>query len=505
MRRLIPILLVHVAANLIGIVDGGVYAWIVLSPVLGPEDRGICLLWAAGTTIASYVIVPPLCVWLLAPVVRALEARSHGVAVPPPLLERAARRALNAPSSMSRIAMILWLGAAGTLLPVGSLLRSEAAYALTIHIAMATVLTGGVAATFTFYSIEWYFRRAVLPVLLPEGRVSHVPGVRPVPIRFKMTMLLVTTCFLPVSVLTVTATLDMASTSGALFLGASFVLLGGLEVACICATVTIPVSRLADEARRVGAGDLAASADVVSGDEIGRLSESFNEMVHGLRRARFVQDTFGRYVSRQVLDEILNGKVSLGGELRTATVLFSDIRGFTALSERLPPAEVVRFLNRYLDLMVDVLVEHGGTIDKFIGDAIMASFGVPLSREDDALRAVRCAVAMLSRLEAWNVDRAAAGEPSVEIGIGLHTGEVLAGNIGSAKKMEYTVIGDTVNTSSRIEQLNKTLGTRLLVSAGTYDLVKDAVVARVLPPVEVKGKSLPVTVYEVTGLRPVES
>jgi adenylate cyclase len=147
------------------------------------------------------------------------------------------------------------------------------------------------------------------------------------------------------------------------------------------------------------------------------------------------------------------------------------------------------------------VVEEGGTVDKFIGDAVMASFGVPVAQSDAALRAVRAGLGMLERLAAWNVERARAGEPPIEIGIGVHSGDVVAGNIGSTKKMEYTVIGDTVNTSSRIEQLNKRLGTRLLVSAQTHTQVADAVEARALEPVMVAGKSRPVLVYEVTGLR----
>jgi adenylate cyclase len=169
----------------------------------------------------------------------------------------------------------------------------------------------------------------------------------------------------------------------------------------------------------------------------------------------------------------------------------------------MPPAEVVAFLNSYLDAMVEVVVAEGGTVDKFIGDAVMATFGVPVARGDDALRAVRAAVGMLTRLEQWNVERAARGQARLEIGIGLHTGEVLAGNIGSTRKMEYTVIGDTVNTASRIEGLNKAFHTHLLISAETYAQVRAAVTARPLEPVEVKGKREKLLVYEVSGLIPL--
>jgi adenylate cyclase len=257
---------------------------------------------------------------------------------------------------------------------------------------------------------------------------------------------------------------------------------------------------------RVRHDDLSARAHVVSADAIGRLGDGFNAMVEGLRRARFVEETFGRYVTPQVRDEILAGKIPLGGERRRATVLFCDVRGFTALSEKLPPEEVVAVLNAYLNLMVDALVEEGATIDKFLGDGILAVFGVPLAQEDGARRAVRAALAMLARLDVWNAERKSAGATPLAIGIGVHSGEVVAGNIGSARKMEYTIIGDAVNTASRIEGLNRQLGTRLLVSSEVHAEVASHVDARALDPVEVRGKAKPLALYEIlTPLPGLES
>ncbi|MFN7134300.1 MAG: adenylate/guanylate cyclase domain-containing protein, partial [Myxococcales bacterium] len=316
----------------------------------------------------------------------------------------------------------------------------------------------------------------------------------------KLLILIGNTCLVPVLVLGSSAATGFLRPSAVLYAVVSFTLVGLLQGWSIVRSIDEPVRALARQMARVTAGDLSARAEVVSADEVGRLSAGFNAMVDGLRRAAFVRDTFGRYVDPAVVEQILAGNVALGGEVRTATVLFSDIRGFTALAEQRSAPEVVKLLNRYLDAMVEVLVAEGATIDKFIGDAVVATFGVPVSREDDARRAVRAALAMLERLEALNATRPA-GEPALEIGIGLHTGEVVAGNIGSARKMEYTVIGDTVNTAARIEQLTKHFGAALLISDETRAAAGELPGLRALPPVEVKGKRLPLQVFEVVRRR----
>jgi adenylate cyclase len=483
--------------NLVASLQGIGYGLLIIG-VPGTGVDGVhVFVWAAGALVGSYAVAMPIVRALIRPIERALA----GETLPPEALARAQRRALNLPVLIARFSTILWTICALSFIPYNLWARPDLDLFPTLHVVIVTILIGAVSGIFIYYIEEWYCRARVLPRLFPDGRLGHVAGVIPVPIAFKMLVLLVVSGLLPILALTVTALAGTLTPAAIAYVGGSFFFAGVLQALFIGMSINRPVQALAREMEKIAKNDLTARAEVVSTDYIGQLGEGFNVMVAGLRRAAFVKDTFGRYVTRQVLDEILNGKVALGGELRQATVLFSDIRGFTALSERLPAAEVVTFLNRYLDIMVDVIVEHDGTIDKFIGDAVMASFGVPVSREDDALRAVHAALTMIERLKAWNVERERAGEPPIEIGIGLHTGEVVAGNIGSAKKMEYTVIGDTVNTSSRIEQLNKTFGTRLLVSAATFALVRDRVEARALPPVEVHGKRQPITVYEVTALR----
>lgn len=240
----------------------------------------------------------------------------------------------------------------------------------------------------------------------------------------------------------------------------------------------------------------------MSADEVGHLMAAVNSMLGGLEERDFIKDAFSRYVTRQVTDVVLQGGLELGGELLTATILMADIRGFTTLSEKMPPRQVVRMLNRYFTEMVEECMEHGGMIDKFIGDAIMVVFGAPVRQapEQSALSAARAALGMQRRLERLNEAFAADGLPTLHIGIGIHTGEAIAGNIGAPQRLDYTLIGDVVNTVARIEGACKDVGQDLLLSEATRLLLGERV--RVGEPliVHLKGKALPSSVYPLFSL-----
>ena len=210
--------------------------------------------------------------------------------------------------------------------------------------------------------------------------------------------------------------------------------------------------------------------------------------------------TFGKYMTESVVEHLLANEVELGGDDLRVTVLFSDIRGFTAMSEKLDAQQVVKLLNEYFSRMVDVIMEHGGVVDKYIGDALMVIFGAPVSTEHDSLNAVKAAVQMRSELAKLNAELMARGEAPIRTGIGLHTGDVVAGNIGSDRRMEYTVIGDAVNLASRLEGETKNLGSDLVISESTYDEVKEHVEARLLDTVQVKGRDQPVRVFAVDSI-----
>ena len=265
--------------------------------------------------------------------------------------------------------------------------------------------------------------------------------------------------------------------------------------------VTSPLRVLTRSVAQVAAGDLSQTLPVRSRDEVGQLTQTFNEMLDGLRQRDFIRDTFGRYVSPEVVRTLIESPagLNLGGEKRDVTILMSDLRGYTHLSEQYDPAVTVQMLNSYLARMTNIIIEHGGTINEFIGDAIFAIFGAPLAYADHAERAAACALAMQLAMTEVNQANAAQGWPALEMGIGVNSGEAVVGNIGSEKRAKFGVLGHTVNLTARVE--GNTIGGQILLSPFTYERLRQ--IADVRPPlsVQVKGISEPLLLYELRGLR----
>lgn len=223
-------------------------------------------------------------------------------------------------------------------------------------------------------------------------------------------------------------------------------------------------------------------------------------MIEDITNEKRVKSTLARYMDPQLADQMLaegSGDDIMGGKDTTATVLFSDIRGFTTFTEALGAQGTVKLLNEYFELMVECISEQGGMLDKFIGDAIMAAFGIPMSHGDDEDRAMRASINMLKRLNEWNVTREAAGDMPVHMGIGLNTDNIVAGNIGSSKRMDYTMIGDGVNLAARLESACKQYHAKLLISEYTASKLNGIYRLREIDRVQVKGKTKPVNVLEV--------
>jgi adenylate cyclase len=219
------------------------------------------------------------------------------------------------------------------------------------------------------------------------------------------------------------------------------------------------------------------------------------------RRRRQLKSAFVCYVSSSVVNEIIKNpnKLKLGGDKRELTVLFSDIRGFTTLTEKLQSEELVSLLNEYLTLMTDVVFKYEGTLDKYIGDALMAFYGAPQEQPDHAQRACHTALEMFAALKALNRKWAQEGKRTIDIGIGINTGPMMVGNMGSKQRFDYTVIGDAVNLGSRLEGINKTYDSHILISESTYAKIKNAFTCLELDSVRVKGKMQPVKIYQLIG------
>jgi adenylate cyclase len=257
---------------------------------------------------------------------------------------------------------------------------------------------------------------------------------------------------------------------------------------------------------RVETGDLETTAGITRDDEIGHLAAAFNRMVAGLRREAMVRDLFGQYVSPEVARLAIEQEGHLQGQVIRCTVLFADIRRFTALAEVLPPTRLIGTLNRYFERMLAAVEEEGGIVNKFGGDSLLAIFGSPLNpSEDHATRAVRAAQRMRIALEAFNREQRAAEMPELIVGCGVATGEVVAGNVGSTRKLEYTVIGDPVNLAARLQELSPELGASILVSDETAKAASDVGVLRSLGEIAVRGRAERVEVFAVDEARIDES
>jgi adenylate cyclase len=223
-------------------------------------------------------------------------------------------------------------------------------------------------------------------------------------------------------------------------------------------------------------------------------------MMEDITYEKRLRNTMSRYMSKTVVDQLMeSGEAVLGGTGRDVSVLFSDIRGFTSISERLGAKETVALLNEYFTDMVDIVFAHNGVLDKYIGDMIMAVFGSVMQSKDDAANAVMVGNRMMTGLHQLNLRRAARGGEPIRIGVGISTGNVVAGNIGSLKRMEYTVIGDRVNLAERLESANKFYGTSVLMCEATYAATRGHEAAREIDLIRVRGREMPVAIYEALG------
>jgi len=276
------------------------------------------------------------------------------------------------------------------------------------------------------------------------------------------------------------------------------VLVTGLGVA---RRLTRPIMLLADACRALAKGDLSREVPVISSDETGVLMVTFNRTLHGLRERDRAKDAFGRYMSPELYEAIQTGELTLGGEQREITLLLSDIRSYTTISEGMDPHDLVSLLNRYFETQVAAIQRYGGTVDKFMGDAILAKFGAPVWYPDHARRAVLAMVEMREALEGFNRELQQQGLSPIRIGIGANTGPVVVGNIGSTARMEYTIIGDTVNATQRIEDLCKELRWDLLIGETTYELAKDIIDVGEPHRTTLRGRQQESLVYPLIGIK----
>ncbi len=500
-------LLGNLTANLVAVsAVSALEMWLNL-----PSRRALGELYVSAAfyyDIFAFVCGVSVMLWWERPMRRWLRDHWAGRETTPRALLAARQRLLNEPYLAVALNLFLWCTSSAIF---GSLVAANPA---TRHMAVGEVLggliTGLITVTAAFFVLERILQYRWAPVLFPAGGLTATPGALRIKIGTRITALILAASLLPFAGMIFGLRSTMQAVNDGLMapapaldnlqmtmLGLCALFMANAAVLAFLVTVNLTRS-LQDMVRvlhRVQEGDFSRRVRVSSNDEIGYTGDAVNLMTAGLAERDFIKETFGKYVSSQVRDEILAGRIPLDGETKEVTVLFADLRNFTPLVEATPPKEVVKIINGYFEQMSAAIKEHGGLVLQFIGDEIEAVFGAPLPLEDHPQLAVEAALAMRARLVQVNESLRHTGFAPLEHGIGIHTGSVVAANIGSPERLSYALVGDTVNLASRLQGLNKTFGSDIIVSAITAARLDDKITLEKLPATEVKGKSGPVEIF----------
>jgi len=265
-------------------------------------------------------------------------------------------------------------------------------------------------------------------------------------------------------------------------------------------SISEPLKDLEKGMERAGSGDVYSAVSVLSNDDIGTVQEGFNRMIEERRELDSIKDTFGRYLTAEVVEEILKsrGGIDLEGNLRDMTILVADIRGFTSLTESLEPHQVLAIVNRFLETMTDIIMKHSGTIDEFTGDGILVFFGAPKFMEDHCIRAVACALEMQAAMGSLNASNRDLGLPPIQAGIGINSGLLIVGNIGSEKRKKYGAVGSPINIAFRIQA--EALGGETIVSSEIVDRLRGKIAVMHKRESLLKGLDKPLDLFCVASL-----
>ncbi|MCG3195812.1 MAG: HAMP domain-containing protein [Candidatus Omnitrophica bacterium] len=454
------------------------------------------LIYPAATLLWLWVV------WSMKDSVRGALA---GESAPREKLLQAQRRAINLPWWATVIAGTAWLSCIPVFM-VAVLSASEPKNPIVYaHLPISVGIGASIAVGHGFFAVELLSQQLLFPILFRGTRPSEVGGARPVTLRTRGIFWAISAGVAPiVSLVLLILAPPPEGVHGqwfALSVGAVAVVFGLLTAWMFGRLLVGPVLLLRRAARRVAAGNLDKTIELIRADEFGSLVDDFNRMISELREKRRLRETFGCHVGREAARQILARDPGLGGAEQELTVLFVDVRDFTARSERSTPQQIVEVLNRFFHETVEVVEEaHGGMINKFLGDGFIALFGAGDPSPDHALHAVLSGCEILERVKVLNQRLSEEGIHPLSIGIGIHTGRAVVGSIGSPRRMEYTAIGDTVNVSARVEGLTKSAGTPLLLTEATRERLPRDFPLREIGPREIRGKSEPVRLYTQDGV-----
>jgi len=423
-------------------------------------------------------------------------------------LDLARRRVVNVPFYAAGMNLLAWI-IPGLAFPfLLDIHQYHAPWSFAVYVTYA-FSNGCMVTLLVFVLLEYACRKTAIPIIFPNGGLREQRGTIVLGIRNRLMILYVAICFIPMSQVALMinsrsgiAYTDQAACKALSDLGTFalilFVFCGGYGlwlVALLARNLVEPTQEIVAVTQKVQEGDYNSRVRVVSNDEIGFVGDRVNEMTLGLGEREQIKEVFNLITSPEIGREILSMRPFHGGEIRIVTVLFSDLRGFTGLAERCSPETVLKALNSYFSEMTAAIVKFNGVVLQYVGDEMEAVFGAPLDSPFHADRAVEAALEMRVRLQELNERRESEGAEPLRHGIGIHTGPALAGIVGSRHKISYSLVGDTVNIASRIQDLTKELGQDIIMSGETFRTL--TLPHEVLPPVEVtvKGKKKTLDIY----------
>ncbi|MBL7203802.1 MAG: adenylate/guanylate cyclase domain-containing protein [Desulfobacteraceae bacterium] len=376
------------------------------------------------------------------------------------------------------------------------------------------VIGGFSTSLFIYFATESIWRKQI-PLFFPEGDLSEVKGAFKLSVKARLLVVFLMISLIPLTLLGVSAYCKALALQTAgpalggqiisglliqiLFITAIGVVLSVTLSLVVSKSVSAPLEEMETAMKEVAKGNLDVRIRVVTNDEIGAVGEGFGRMIKGLKESEAIKESFGKYISQEIRDEILSGSIPLDGEMTRATMLFSDLRDFTPFVESTHPKQVVSIMNQYFSEMAEAIKRNNGLILQYVGDEIEAVFGAPVPYDDHPDMAASAALDMKRRLVHLNERLKAQGVAPFRHGIGIHTGAVLAGIIGSKERSSYALVGDTVNLASRIQGLTKEFACDIILSQTTHDLMAGAYQMEQLRAVKVKGKSEETMVYKLLG------
>ncbi len=453
----------------------------------------------------SFIIVMALTIMYEKPIRNYLNYKSAGDDVAAErLLPLARRRLLNEPYYLLLLDFIVWILSAIIYTAILSMVDAPSSTLQRVFI--INLITGVITTIIAFFVLEHILQLRLAPYFFPNGGLYATPKTYRIRISTRIGALVFACNIIPFSAMLASVwTIGEQSQDAAEKLSAlksaiitnSFVFIAvGIWVGILVAAfLTRSILEISKTLREVKNGNFNQKVRVTTNDEIGYTGDVINEMTEGLKERDFIKETFGKYVSAEIRDEILSGAIPLDGESKEVTIMFADLRNFTSMVESTPPKEVVRIINGYFKEMEDAINENHGLVLQYIGDEIEAVFGAPIYRADHAHSAVRAALEMRVRMIEVNRRLVAQGLQPLAHGVGIHTGEALAATIGSPDRLAYSMVGDTVNLASRLQGLTKDFGVDVIVSGATRSRLDGAFRLKPLPASEVKGKQGPVEIF----------